>query len=87
MESVIAESERICDLALESTKINKFATDRELKAKVTDAKFVKDELLRHRQNVILEIDAMTTYKLRLIDAIGSLQGNAAEICQKCLIAR
>ncbi|KAK0079866.1 hypothetical protein PV325_000712, partial [Microctonus aethiopoides] len=87
VESVIAESERICDLALESTKINKFATDRELKAKVTDAKFVKDELLRHRQNVILEIDAMTTYKSRLIDAIGSLQQNAAEICQKCLIAR
>ncbi|KAK0174941.1 hypothetical protein PV327_010644 [Microctonus hyperodae] len=87
VESVIAESERICDLALESTKINKFTTDRELKTKVTDVKFMKDELLRHRQNVILEINAMTTYKSRLIDAITSLQRNAAEICQKCLIAR
>ncbi|XP_074102593.1 tektin C [Cotesia typhae] len=87
VESLIAESERICDSALELTKTNKTATDYELKEKLADVKFVKDEILRHRKDVILEIDALKTYKARLIDGLASIQENAAEICKKCLIAR
>ncbi|CAG5108396.1 Similar to TEKT1: Tektin-1 (Homo sapiens) [Cotesia congregata] len=87
VESLIAESERICDSTLELTKTNKTATDYELKEKLTDVKFVKDEILRHRKDVILEIDALKTYKARLIDGLSSIQENAADICKKCLIAR
>lgn len=87
VESLIAESERICDSTLELTKTNKTATDYELKEKLADVKFVKDEILRHRRDVILEIDALKTYKARLIDGLASIQENAAEICKKCLIAR
>lgn len=58
-----------------------------MKEKLSDVKFVKDEILRHRKDVILEIDALKTYKTRLIDGLSSIQENAADICKKCLIAR
>ncbi|XP_015114890.1 tektin-1 [Diachasma alloeum] len=87
VESIIDESRRICDMTLEKTKNNKFATDRELEEQSENIKFCRDELLRARKMIVLEIDSLLTYKARLTDALSSVRRNAAVICERCLISR
>ncbi|XP_063973016.1 tektin-1 isoform X2 [Diachasmimorpha longicaudata] len=87
VESIIDESHRICDMTLEKTKNNKFATDRVLEEQSENIKFSRDELLRARKMIVLEIDSLLTYKARLTDALSSVRRNAAVICERCLISR
>lgn len=87
MDSLIEESNRICNSTLELTKNNKLTSDYQLDEKLTNIKFCKDELLRVRKDTCLEIDALSTYKSRLVDALSSIRRNAMSICQNCLIVR
>ena len=86
-DRLLAESSRVCDLTAEAVRTNKDETDHRLREKLDDIDFRKKELLRIRKEVCLEIDALGTYKERLMDALSSVRKNALIICQKCLIAR
>ncbi|KAI4488541.1 hypothetical protein M0802_011544 [Mischocyttarus mexicanus] len=86
-DSLLSESQRVCELTAETAKINKEETDHRLKEKLEDIDFRKKELLRIRKEVILEIDALSTYKERIMDALSSIKRNALIICEKCLIVR
>ncbi|XP_024946354.1 tektin-1 [Cephus cinctus] len=86
-DRLLAESDRVCELSAETVKANKEETDHYLKEKLDDIEFRKQELLRVRKEVLLETDALATYKERLMDALSSVKRNALVICEKCLIAR
>lgn len=82
-----AESNRICELTAEIAKSNKEETDHRLREKLEDIEFRKKELLRIRKEVLLEIDALSTYKDRIMDALMSVRKNALIVCEKCLVIR
>lgn len=86
-DRLLAESDRIRELTAENAKTNKEEVDHRLKEKLEDIEFRKEELLRIRKEVLLEIDALGVYKERLMDALSSVKRSALVICQKCLIAR
>lgn len=66
---------------------NKEETNHRLKEKIEDIEFRKRELLRIRKEVLLEVDTLTIYKERIMDALSSVRRNALVICEKCLIFR
>lgn len=86
-DSLLAESERVCELSAQTAKTNKEETDHHLNEKIKDIDFRKKELLRIRKEVLLEIDALNTYKERIMDALSSVKRNALVICDKCLVGR
>ncbi|XP_033185090.1 tektin C [Bombus vancouverensis nearcticus] len=86
-DRLLNESQRVCELSSEKVRNNKDETDHRLKEKIEDIEFRKRELLRIRKEVLLEIDALSIYKERIMDALSSVRKNAFVICEKCLIFR
>ncbi|XP_033213795.1 tektin-1 [Belonocnema kinseyi] len=86
-DRLLSESKRVCELAAEKVKTNREETDYRLEEKLQDIQFLKDELLRIRKEIILETDALLTFKERLINSLNAVKRNAFDICRKCLIAR
>ncbi|CAL7947556.1 unnamed protein product [Xylocopa violacea] len=86
-ERLLGESQRVCEFSSERARDNKEETDHRLREKVEDIEFRKTELLRIRKEVVLEIDALSIYKERIMDALTSVRRNALVICEKCLIFR
>lgn len=86
-DRLLNESQRVCELSSEKVRNNKEETDHRLKEKIEDIEFRKRELLRIRKEVLLEIDALSIYKERIMDALSSVRKNAFVICEKCLIFR
>lgn len=74
-------------MSSETVKNNKEETDHRLKEKIEDIEFRKKELLRIRKEVILEIDTLSIYKERIMDALSSIRKSALIICEKCLVFR
>ncbi|XP_043281707.1 tektin-1 [Venturia canescens] len=86
-ERLVSESTNICNSSIEAIKANKKETDHRIEEKLGDIQIIKEELLQTRKDVLLEIDALSTAKDRVNDAISSIKKNAFIICQKCLITR
>ncbi|XP_043254192.1 tektin-1 [Colletes gigas] len=86
-DRLLAETRRVCELSTEEARGNKEETDYRLNEKLEDIEFCKKELLRIRKEVLLEKDALLTYKERIMDALSSVRRNALVICEKCLILR
>ncbi|XP_020284852.1 tektin-1 isoform X2 [Pseudomyrmex gracilis] len=86
-ERLLADAARACDFATEIAKVNKEETDHQLKEKLNDIEFRKEELLRIRKDLVLEIDALPAYKERITDVLKIVRGNASTICKNCLITR
>ncbi|OAD60193.1 Tektin-1, partial [Eufriesea mexicana] len=86
-DRLLNESQRVCELSSETVRNNKEETDHKLKEKIEDIEFHKEELLHIRKDVLLEVDALSMYKERIMDALSSVRKNALVICEKCLIFR
>ncbi|KYN28924.1 Tektin-1 [Trachymyrmex cornetzi] len=86
-DRLLAEATLACDSAQEIVKVNKEETDHRLLEKLNDIEFRKGELLRIRKDTVLEIDALSVYKERIINVLKSVKRNALAICEKCLIDR
>lgn len=84
---MLAETQRICELSTDKVRDNKDETDHRLKEKLEDIEFCKKELLCIRKEVLLESDALSIYKERIMDALSSVRRNALIICEKCLMFR
>ena len=84
---IIAKSNQICACTTETVKSNRDDTNHYLHERINEIQFCKEELLHNRNELPLEIDALSTYRDRLIDSLTSLRQNALEICEKCLLAR
>lgn len=86
-DRLLLESKCVCELAAEKVKTNREETDYRLEEELQDIQFLKDELLRIRKEIILEIDALLTFKERIIHSLNAVKRNAFDICRNCLIAR
>ncbi|CAH0555798.1 unnamed protein product [Brassicogethes aeneus] len=86
-DSVNAECERITEEIAERTLTNKLDTDHKLHEKLTDIKFVGDEIRIQRKEVVMEVDALLVYMERIKHSLDNLKQNAEVICKKCLICR
>ncbi|XP_017882422.2 tektin-1 [Ceratina calcarata] len=86
-DRLLNECQRVCEFSSETARNNKEETDHRLREKLEDIEFRKKELLRIRKEVLLESDALSMYKQRIMDALASVRRNALVICEKCLIFR
>lgn len=86
-DRLLTEATLACESAKEIIEANKEETDHRLLEKLNDIEFRKDELLRVRKEIVLEIDGLSVYKERIADMLKSVKRNALAICEKCLVAR
>ncbi|KAK5650097.1 hypothetical protein RI129_001126 [Pyrocoelia pectoralis] len=86
-DKVLAECERGPTTIDEITALNKREVDHQIEEKIKDIKFVKADIERQRKEVCIEIDNLTTYNERIMDAMNALKEEALKICKKCIIFR
>ncbi|KAI4462307.1 tektin [Holotrichia oblita] len=86
-DKILAECDRVRDEIEERTVLNKREVDHKISEKIKDIEFNKGEIERQRKDVCIEIDNLTLYKERIMDALKSLQESALKICRKCLMFR
>ncbi|XP_014489348.1 PREDICTED: tektin-1 [Dinoponera quadriceps] len=77
----------MCESVAGIVKSNKEETDHQLKEKLNDIEFRREELLRIRKDVVSEIDGLSIYRQRIMKTQMSVGRNSLAICQKCLNAR
>jgi hypothetical protein len=61
--------------------------DHQLEVKIQDIDFVKEELAKQKKEMDLEVEALETYRARVVDAHKSLEVGALAIVQKCIVLR
>lgn len=71
----------------EITLLNRREADHKLDEKLKDIEFNIKEITAQRKEVCLEIDNLTTYSERIMDAMESLKEQSLKICKKCLLLR
>lgn len=86
-DRIIAESEKLIEEAFEVTQTNKLETDHQLDVKIKDIDFLKSQLEMQKKEMDLELEAMLTYKERILDSQTALGSKSKEICKKCIILR
>ncbi|KAB0795165.1 hypothetical protein PPYR_12004 [Photinus pyralis] len=86
-DKILAECERGQGIIDEVTALNKREVDHRITEKISDIQFVKDDIVKQRKEVCIEIDNLTTYNERIIDAMNALREEALKICKKCIIFR
>ncbi|KRT78319.1 hypothetical protein AMK59_8646 [Oryctes borbonicus] len=86
-DKILAECDRVRDEVEERTVLNKLEVDHKISEKIKDIEFNKGEIERQRKEVCTEIDNLTLYKERIMDALNSLQESALKISKKCVIFR
>jgi tektin-1 len=75
------------DQVAEITLLNRREADHKLDEKLKDIQFNIDEIQKQRKEVCIEIDSLTTYSERILDAMESLKEQSLKICKKCVILR
>lgn len=86
-DKIIAECDRVNDMVEEITLLNKHQVDHKIKEKIDIIEFSRGEIRRQRKEVCLEIDSLTLYKERIMDAMNALKEKAMKICKKCMLFR
>jgi len=86
-DRIITESERLIDETNDVSLKNRKEVDHQLQVKISDIEFKKSQLEYQKKEMDLEVEALVTYKQRVIDAQNALNVNALEICRKCLMLR
>ncbi|KAF2901753.1 hypothetical protein ILUMI_04431 [Ignelater luminosus] len=86
-DKILAECQRGKDEINEITVMNKREVDHKLEEKIKDVEFNKNEILKQRKEVCIEIDNLVTYNERIMDAMSSLKESALKISRKCIVFR
>ncbi|KAK4876143.1 hypothetical protein RN001_012565 [Aquatica leii] len=86
-DKILAECNRKIEVLTEITATNKLEVDHKIQEKIQDITFVNNEILKQRKEVCSEIENLTIYNERIMDALHNLQQRVLAICQKCLIFR
>lgn len=86
-DRVLTECKRINEKTKELAGINKAETDHNLDERIKEIEFRKIETEKQRKDVMLEVDALVTYKERIMDAMQSIKDEGLRICKKCIILR
>ncbi|KAL3274688.1 hypothetical protein HHI36_016066 [Cryptolaemus montrouzieri] len=85
-DSILKESDRLCDMILEKTKFDKAEVDHQLEMRVREIDYYKSEVLGLRKKLLSELEDLGIYINRVRDFRCSIR-EALEITKKCLIMR
>ncbi|KAK4884211.1 hypothetical protein RN001_000482 [Aquatica leii] len=86
-DRILAESDKRIDLIEEITSLNKREVEHQLESRLQQVEFVKEDLIKNRKEVCLEIDCIETYNERVVDAMANIKENALVISRKCISFR
>lgn len=86
-DRLLSESENFRAQVAEATLSNKKSVDYRLEEQTRDIEFYKNELLLTRKAVLLELEALSTMKMRSSNAFSSMHKKALAITEKCLKLR
>lgn len=86
-ERVVIECDRLRENSAELAQLNKDETNHHFKQRIQEIEFRKRETEKIRKEVLLEIEALETYKERIMDAMPYIKTEALRICKKCIIMR
>lgn len=86
-DRLLAESQRICELSSDAVKLNKEETDYQIKKTHDEVEYYKKELILVRKELLLEIDALGIYKVRINDTLASMKKNALKTVIECISLR
>lgn len=86
-DRILGESFRIREETGERADIMKATVDRRIDERIGDVEFNKNELQIQRNEIYSELEALSVYKIRVLDCLKSLQANALTIVRKCLMLR
>lgn len=86
-DRVLTECARIKEKSAELATQNKNETNHAIEERINDIEFQRTEVELQRKMVCLEIEALLTYKERIMDAMKSIQHEGLRLCQKCIILR
>lgn len=83
----IRETERLVDESRFTTNDWKNEVDYRLKERITEIKFLSDELKKQKKDAMSEEQSLKNFKQRLLNATEKLKEKSLKICQKCIILR
>uniref|UniRef100_A0A1B0CC15 Tektin n=1 Tax=Lutzomyia longipalpis TaxID=7200 RepID=A0A1B0CC15_LUTLO len=86
-ERIISESDRLVDEIREKTQQNHGESNHRLEERITDIKFLKDELESYKAECCTEEEALKTYRMRVGKALAVFREKYLPICRKCLAIR
>jgi len=86
-ERVVQNSRLVIQESLEIADNWKREVDHHLKERMSEIRFLIDELKKQKKNVMLEEEALNTFKDRVINAIEFLKEKSLNVCQQCFILR
>lgn len=86
-QRILVESERLCDKSRESAERNKLETNHKIDERISEIQFRKNETEINRKDIEMEVEALMTYKERIMDALAYIKSEALRICKTCLMLR
>ncbi|KAB0795166.1 hypothetical protein PPYR_12005 [Photinus pyralis] len=86
-DKILAECERGREQIQEIALMNKREVDHKIEERIGDITFNKGELVRQRKEVCLEINNLSIYNERIVDALAFLKNQALPINRKCIVLR
>ncbi|KAF5289711.1 hypothetical protein FQR65_LT11765, partial [Abscondita terminalis] len=86
-DRILAESEKQVDVIKEITSLNKREIEHQLEERLKQVEFVKEDIIKKRKEVCIEIDDIMAYNERIIDAMTYIKNEALVISKKCSIFR
>ncbi|XP_059620318.1 tektin-1 [Phlebotomus argentipes] len=86
-DRVISESDRLVDEIRLKTHQNHGESNHRLGERITDIKFLRDELERHKAEACAEEEALKTYRMRISRALAVFREKYLPIVSKCIAVR
>lgn len=86
-DRVISESDRLVDEIRLKTHQNHGESNHRLGERISDIKFLRDELEKHKAEACAEEEALKTYRMRISKALEVFREKFLPICRKCLELR
>uniref|UniRef100_A0A1B0G8N2 Tektin n=1 Tax=Glossina morsitans morsitans TaxID=37546 RepID=A0A1B0G8N2_GLOMM len=86
-ERIVEDSRRVVDDVNDTTRNWQREVEHHLRERASEIRFLCDELNKQKKTALLEDEALTTYRNRILNAIGFLKEKSLNICQRCLVLR
>uniref|UniRef100_A0A1I8PR47 Tektin n=1 Tax=Stomoxys calcitrans TaxID=35570 RepID=A0A1I8PR47_STOCA len=86
-ERIMEESRRVMDDVNDTTRNWQREVEHQMRERASEIRFLLDELNKQKKTALLEDEALNTYRMRILNAIGFLKEKSLAICQRCLVLR
>lgn len=81
------DSRRVIEDINDNARNWKLEVEHHMRERANEIRFLCDELNKQKKTALLEIEAITVYRDRLLNGIEFLKGKSLAICQRCIVLR